>query len=71
MGENAFYKTFRLSSGKKFVEYADDVSKELSNPKNVKMDQAGNLYEVNIELVRSTKSKRKPKEYMQVEKYPH
>jgi hypothetical protein len=53
------------------VEYVDEVNKELSNPKNVKMDQAGNLYEVNIELVRSTKSKRKPKEYMQVEKYPH
>ena len=53
------------------MEYIDDVSKELSNPKNVKMDQVGNLYEVNIELVRSTKSRRKPKEYMQVEKYPH
>lgn len=71
MGENAYYKTFRLTSGKKFVEYVDEVNKELTNPKNVKMDQAGNLYEVNIELVRSTKSRKKPKEYMQVEKYPN
>ena len=25
MGDNAYYKTFRLSQAKKFVEYIDDV----------------------------------------------
>jgi hypothetical protein len=33
------------------------------------MDQDGNLYEICIELINSTKSKKKPKEFMQVERY--
>ena len=70
-GENAYYKTFKLSSGKKFIEYLDEYSKDITNPKNVKMDQSGNLYQVNIELIRSTKSKKKPNDYMQVERYPN
>lgn len=57
-GENAIYRTFRLGQKNLFEYYEDEQSRRMQNPKNVKMDQYGDLYEIIIELNYSKKGKK-------------